>query len=105
MSRRFAVSLLTCALLLSATAALSAYRLAGSGETLSEAAIKLLATLTGEQRSKAVVAFDDKTRTDWHFIPKADGAREGVKVGDMNDEQRKAAHVLLKAALSEAGYG
>jgi hypothetical protein len=87
-----------------ATAGWSFYKLAASGETMSEAATKFLASLSAEQRSKAAVAFDDKVRIDWHFIPKPDGAREGVRVRDLSEEQRKAAHDLLKAALSDIGY-
>ena len=80
------------------------FKLAASGETMSEAASKFLDTFSGEQRAKVALAYDDKQRTDWHFIPKPDGAREGLRVRDMNPEQRKAAHELLKAALSEVGY-
>src|SRR5690606_19093335 len=40
-------------------------------------------------------------RTDWHFVPKD---RIGVKWGDMNIEQRRAAHNLLRTALSSQGY-
>jgi Protein of unknown function (DUF3500) len=102
--RTFA-TLAALSIVLFATAAWSYYQLAGSGETMSAGATKFLAALSAEQRAKATVSFDDKTRTDWHFIPKPDGAREGVKVRDMNEEQRKAAHALLKSALSAAGYG
>jgi hypothetical protein len=91
--------------LICTTAAWSYYKLAGTGETMIEAATKYLATLPTDQKAKGAISYDDKTRTDWHFIPKPDGAREGIKVRDMNDEQRKAAHALLKITLSEAGYG
>src|SRR5882724_3248747 len=100
--KRFAVMSLAVIALL-ATAAWSYYKLAGTGETLAEEAAKFLKMLTAEQRTKAALPFDDKQRTDWHFIPKPDGAREGVKVRDMNDEQRHAAYALLKAALSDIG--
>jgi len=107
-TRRICAAAVALALLLCATAARSYYKLAGAGETMMDSATKFLGTLTAEQRSKAAIAYDDKQRTEWHFIPKPDapatGFREGVKVGDMNDEQRKAAHTLLKAAMSEAGY-
>src|SRR5262245_1389896 len=103
MFRRICV-VVALAVVLSATAAWSYFKLAGAGETMGEAANKFLATLSAEQRSKAAIGYDDKTRVDWHFIPKPDGAREGVKVREMGDETRRAAHTLLKAALSEAGY-
>lgn len=100
---RLSATLLALALLLSATAGWSFYKLAVTGETMAENATKFLATLTAEQREKAALAYDDKGRTDWHFIPKP--ARKGAQVRDMNEEQRKAAHALLKSAMSEAGYG
>ena len=96
--------LLAAAVVLTSTAAWSFFKLAGSGETMGEAATKFLAALDAEQRAKAALAFDDKQRVDWHFIPKPDGAREGVQVRDMNAAQRQAAHALLKGALSEVGY-
>jgi hypothetical protein len=106
MSRhRLIATLAALSVVLCAGAAWSYYKLAGSGETMAETATKFLAALTAEQRSKAALAFEDKQRTDWHFIPKPDGAREGVRVRDMNENQRKAAHALLKSALSEVGYG
>jgi len=105
MSRRFFASLAALAIVLGATAAYSFYKLAASAETMEVAAKNYLASLSAEQRAKAAVAYEDMVRVDWHFIPKPDGAREGVKVRDMNDEQKKAAHGLLKAALSEVGYG
>ncbi len=109
MSRRLtkpsiALALAVCVTALCSTVAWSYYKLAGTGETMIEAATKYLATLPADQKAKGAISYDDKTRTDWHFIPKPDGAREGIKVRDMNEEQRKAAHALLKAALSEAGY-
>lgn len=105
MSRhRLWATLAALTVMLAASGAWSFFKLAASGETMSEAATKFLGMLTAEQRSQAAVAYEDKVRVDWHFIPKPDGAREGLRVRDMNDEQRKAAHALLKAALSEAGY-
>jgi len=105
MSRqRFVAWLVAIAVVLTSTAAWSFFKLAGSGETMGAAATKFLAALDAEQRAKAALPFDDKLRVDWHFIPKPDGAREGVKVRDMSSPQRQAAHALLKGALSEAGY-
>src|SRR5262245_17014696 len=102
MSRhRFAALLVAVAIVLCATAAWSFFKLAVTGETMADSATKFLATMTTEQRAKAALAYDDKQRVDWHFIPKPDGAREGIKVRDMSPETRKSAHALLKTALSE----
>jgi len=105
MSRlRLPLALAILVVALTATAAWSYFKLAVTGESMAEAATKFLASLSTDQRAKAALAYDDKQRTDWHFIPKPDGAREGIRVREMDPEQRKAAHTLLKAALSEAGY-
>lgn len=103
--RRLPALMIAVALALGVTAAWSYYKLAGAGETMLEEAKKFIAALDADQRTKAVIGYDEATRTDWHFIPKPDGAREGVRVRDLNETQRKAAHALLKAAMSEAGYG
>jgi len=103
--RRLPALLIAVTLALGVTAAWSYYKLAGAGETMLEEAKKFIAALDADQRKVAVIGYDEATRTDWHFIPKPDGAREGVRVRDLNETQRKSAHALLKAALSEAGYG
>jgi hypothetical protein len=69
---------------------------------MTEAAAKFVASLSDEQRAKAVMNFDDPRRLDWHNIPKPE--RKGVKVRDMTPEQRELCHELLKAALSDKGY-
>lgn len=70
---------------------------------MSEAAKKFLASLSPEQRAKAVMSFDDPQRLDWHNIPKL--KRKGLQVRDMTEEQRTLCHDLLQSALSEVGYG
>jgi hypothetical protein len=72
------------------------------GAKMAEAAGRLLASLSPEQREKVLFDYAAPQRTDWHFIPKAN--RKGVQLRDMNDEQRANAHRLLRAALSQAGY-
>jgi hypothetical protein len=105
MRRSFLASLIAL-VALSATSVWSYYKLAKTGETMTEEANKFLASLSAEQRTKASLAYDDPKRVDWHFIPKeGDKEREGLKIREMTDEQRKAAHGLLKTVLSEAGYG
>jgi hypothetical protein len=103
--RRFFAGSIAVAVVLCVTGAWAYYKLAGAGETMLEEANKFLGTFSGEQKAKVAIGYGEATRTDWHFIPKPDGAREGVKVRDMNEVQRKAALSLLKGALSEAGYG
>ncbi|MCA8994238.1 MAG: DUF3500 domain-containing protein [Planctomycetaceae bacterium] len=59
-------------------------------------------TLTDEQKMTALMPYDSEKRVDWHFIPKDE--RKGLQVKYMSDEQRTAAHQLLRSALSEVGY-
>jgi hypothetical protein len=54
-----------------------------------------------ELAGKATFAFDDKRRTDWQFVPME---RDGVNWSEMNLEQRRAAHSLLRTALSSQGF-
>lgn len=69
---------------------------------MSTAAEKFLASLTPEQREQATMEFDAPKRLDWHFIPK--DTRKGLQIREMKEEQRAAAHALLKASLSQIGY-
>jgi hypothetical protein len=97
---------LAAALILTGTlfaAGQAAYQAVKPGPAMTAAAQQWLATLTGEQRSKAVMDYDAPQRVDWHFIPKA--SRKGLQIREMSDEQRQAARNLLRASLSEIGYG
>ncbi|RMF43802.1 MAG: DUF3500 domain-containing protein [Planctomycetota bacterium] len=73
-----------------------------AGPRPTEAAGAFLETLSDEQRSKAVMDFDDEQRVQWHFIPKE--SRKGLPLMEMKEQQQKAAHQLLRAAVSAAGY-
>jgi len=65
------------------------------------AATAFLATLPDAARRRAVVAFADKERFNWHYVPRG---REGLPFKAMPAPARTAAHELMKASLSEAGY-
>jgi hypothetical protein len=65
------------------------------------AATAFLATLTGEARRRAVFGFEDKERLNWHYVPRR---RQGLAFKDMPAPARAAAHELMKASLSAAGY-
>jgi hypothetical protein len=64
-------------------------------------AIAFLQSLTPEQRGRAVFPFDSHERLDWHYVPRA---RKGIALAETDAAQRAAAHALLRAGLSEAGY-
>ncbi len=81
-----------------------AYTAEQSAASMADAAGKFLSSLTPEQRQKAAFAFESDERLKWHFIPTEMFARNGLTVGEMTEAQRKAAHGLLQAGLSQRGY-
>jgi hypothetical protein len=75
-----------------------------SPAAMADAANKLLATFTPEQRQQATFAFDSSEREHWGFVPTEIFARNGLTVGAMSEPQRKLVHELLKTGLSQRGY-
>ena len=75
-----------------------------SSATMTTAATKFLQGLTPEQRQQAALAFEGDERLRWHFIPTETFPRKGLLIRNMNESQRKLAHELLKAGLSQSGY-
>src|SRR5205823_6217246 len=74
---------------------------------MAEAAEKLLAGLSQEQKQKLVFDFDDAERFNWHFIPLQDGTkptRKGLRLEELSDEQQAAARDLVRAGTSAKGY-
>src|SRR5262245_345061 len=65
------------------------------------AASAFLASLPADGRKRVTFAFDDKERMNWHYVPRR---REGLAFKDMPAAARAAAHELMKASLSAAGY-
>lgn len=51
--------------------------------------------------AQCVRPFDDVDRTSWSYLP---GRRVGISLAQMNDAERRAAHAMLRAALSDRGY-
>ena len=66
------------------------------------AAVGFLDALSPEARRRAMFAISDRERLNWHYVPRG---REGVPFKDMPAPARAAAHELMKASLSAAGYG
>jgi hypothetical protein len=79
-----------------------------SGDRLSDAAGKFLASLKAEQKARAAFEFDDKERLRWWFTPQQGKdkkyTRKGLPLEEMTDEQKKLALEMLSASTSEAGY-
>lgn len=65
------------------------------------AATDFLDTLTRFQHNRAVYAFDDEERFNWHFIPRE---RNGAVLRGMTEVQLEAAHRLLRTFFSASGY-
>ena len=75
-----------------------------SPAAMADAATKLLAAFTAEQRQQATFAFDSSEREHWGFVPSEMFPRNGLTVGAMSEPQRKLVHDLLKTGLSQRGY-
>ncbi|HZY84974.1 MAG TPA: DUF3500 domain-containing protein [Gemmataceae bacterium] len=79
-----------------------------AGEQMTAAADKFLASLTAEQKEKATFDFDNKERTNWHFVPRQDkdkrSTRKGLPLQEMKAEQKALARELVRAGTSEGGY-
>lgn len=67
---------------------------------MTERTIALEKSLNEEQKAKLFLSFDDEARVGWSFLP---GERKGLKLYDMNLEQRALARHIFAAALSDAG--
>jgi hypothetical protein len=90
---------------LSAVAWFGAMRAAErSPAAMAEAATKLLASFSAEQRQEGTFPFDSAEREHWGFVPTEIFARNGLILGKMSEPQRKLAHDLLRSGLSQKGY-
>jgi len=69
------------------------------------AANAFLATLSDEQKDTVLYDFDDAAKkTGWSNFPTPVVERNGLKLGDLTDEQQAAALKVMEAALSKKGY-
>jgi hypothetical protein len=92
------------------TAAIGCAALAGSlgwtaatrdvAEEMIDRARHFLMSLDEEQRDRAIFAFSDEERFNWHFIPRD---REGLPYGEFTPPQRRLADRLLGTVLSHEG--
>ena len=85
---------------------LSSQRSASSraAAAMTTAANKWLEGLTPEQRTQATFPNDAEEKVRWNFIPTNMFPRKGIPWKEMSEPQRKLAHDLLKAGLSQKGY-
>ncbi len=68
---------------------------------MAAAAEALLDSMDDAMRERMQFAFDGSQRRDWHYIPRE---RHGVNLGELDGLQARAAHELLRSALSDGGY-
>jgi hypothetical protein len=68
---------------------------------MATAAEAYIGTLGSAERDRGTWELGVEQRFDWHFVPRD---RYGVRLKDMNSEQRTAAHGLLQSILSSQGY-
>ncbi len=87
--------------LVGAALLISAYHRLNSTSLMAEAANRLLASLTPEQRAKATFAFEEDERHNWHYVPIE---RKGLPLREMTSAQKRLASALLAAGLSQQGY-
>lgn len=77
---------------------------------MSDTANAFLASLTPEQRAKAVFNFENEERFFWHYIPADDipkrynRPRRGLPLKEMQPMQQRLATALLSAGLSRSGF-
>ena len=62
----------------------AAYNRTNSASVMTEAANRLLVSLTPEQRAKVVIPFDDAERGNWFYTPVE---RKGLTLGEMSPYQ------------------
>ena len=60
-----------------------------------------LASLTPQQRAKAVLSFDDQERFVWQEAP---GVRSGVVLRELSEPQKRLAMELLRSGTGDGGY-
>ncbi len=78
---------------------------ADQSERVVVAAELLLKQLSAEQRQAALFRFnDDEQRVRWSNLPSGIFARRGLRMGDLNAQQRQAVLDVVRATLSPAGY-
>jgi Protein of unknown function (DUF3500) len=61
-------------------------------------------SLNEVQRQKAVYAFEEMNRYEWHYLPATMVARYGICIKDLDTIQKANVYMMLKSFLSKEGY-
>jgi hypothetical protein len=72
-----------------------------AGSRVLAAAQGFIDLLSPDEKKRALFAFDDEERFNWHFIPRE---RKGIALKDLDDAKREKLAALLRASLSETGW-
>ena len=76
-----------------------------SAAQMKKSAETLIASLSDEDRKKGMFDLaDDTARTAWSNLPASIYERDGIRVGDLSDNQRRLLHDLIRASTSSQGY-
>lgn len=68
------------------------------------AAKQFISSLTEVQKKITLRSMADTNRTRWSNLPLEQAIRDGIRLDDLNDEQRMNIHALLRTVLSDQGY-
>lgn len=71
----------------------------GKGQKPVTAATRFISLLTPTQQARALYPFDAEERYTFIFLPSDN--RKGITIGELDDEQKKAAMALVRSCLSE----
>jgi len=71
-----------------------------TSSAMATASQAFLNSLSSEQRTIAILPFEDDQRQDWHYIPKP---RKGIPYKQLGEAQTQLAHALLSTGLSPQG--
>jgi ribosome-binding factor A len=70
-------------------------------QDLSKTAQKFITSLNAQQQKKALYTSNSEEKYNWHFFPKTD--RKGISLGELDEQQKKAALELVRLCFSENG--
>lgn len=94
---------LHCVLSMLLYATLHGSAMAQAPANCSALANRFIATLNAQQQKKLMYDFDSDERYNWNFVPRDD--RKGIMIDELDEKQQRAGFDLLKAYLSESGFG
>lgn len=75
-----------------------------ASDQMAAAAQAFLAALSADQTARARFHPTDDELVRWHFIPPEMFPRAGIALKELTSPQREAAHLLIKAGMSQRGY-